>query len=174
MDTYGFHEFDKSGNVLDIFDGFFIADVDENGVDVPEVRLGGSLTAGAKLELLIASAGVRGGVFANVNFNLHDIPDPETGLTDGKIRAGEIARNLQLGPIHVFDVSGQVDAGLDAFVDVNLLFFQIHANYRDCSHQAVGFRHRSSAAAARSQCFRPTGPGDEVRQHADPEPYFRR
>ncbi len=129
MDTSGFHKFEQTGNALDIFDGFFIADVNENGVDVPEVRLGGSLTAGAKLELLIASAGVRGGVFANVNFNLHDIPDPETGLTDGKIRAGEIARNLQLGPIHIFDVSGKVDAGLVAFVDVNLLFFQIHDEY---------------------------------------------
>jgi hypothetical protein len=89
MDTSGFHKFDVSGDVLDILDGFFIADVDQNGVDVSEVRLGGSLTAGAKLELLIASAGVRGGVFANVDFNLHDIPDPETGLTDGKIRGRE-------------------------------------------------------------------------------------
>ncbi|MAE67893.1 MAG: hypothetical protein CMJ18_26865, partial [Phycisphaeraceae bacterium] len=129
FDTTGIRRFTQTGNFLDVFDGFFVADLDDAGVDVAEVRFGGSLTAGAKLELLLAEAGVRGGVFANIDLNLHDIPEPTTGLADGKIRGDELLRNLQLGPIHVFDVSGRVDAGLEAFLEINLLLTSITKTY---------------------------------------------
>ncbi len=130
FDTTGLRRFGETQNFLDVFDGFFVSDVDEFGKDVVEVKFGGSLTAGATINILAAQAGVRGGVFANVDFNLHDFVDPGTGQADGKIRAGELARNLALGPIHIFDVAGKVDAGLEAFLDVDLLLFQIHETYK--------------------------------------------
>ncbi len=126
FDTTGISKFNRTGNFVDVFDGFFVSDrvnPDGTGTDVPEVYLRGSLTAGAKLELLVAEAGVRGGVFAGVDFNLHD------NDRDGRVRGGELAENFELGPIHIFDVSGSLDAGLVAFVDVNLLLFELHEEF---------------------------------------------
>lgn len=126
FDTTGISRFRETGNAIDIFNGFFVSDrinPDGTGADVPEVYLRGSITAGAKVDVLLASAGVRGGIFADVDFNLHD------NDRDGRVRAGEIAENFALGPIHIFDIDGKVDAGLTAFLDVNLLLFQISEEY---------------------------------------------
>lgn len=126
FDTTGINRFKQTGNAIDIFDGFFVSDranPDGSGADVPEVYLRGSLTAGAKVDFLIAEAGVRGGIFADVNFNLHDSDQ------DGRVRAGEIAENFALGPVHIFDVDGKVDAGLTAFLNVDLFLFQINEEY---------------------------------------------
>ncbi|MEO1614598.1 MAG: LamG-like jellyroll fold domain-containing protein [Planctomycetota bacterium] len=119
MDTTGISKFKDTGFVPDLFDGFFVSDranADGTGRDVPEVYLRGSLTAGAKIDLLLAEAGVRGGIYADVNFNLND------GDRDGRVRAREIADSIELGPIHIFDVDGRVDAGLTAFY--RFLFFE--------------------------------------------------
>ncbi len=126
FDTTGISKFKRTRFVPDLFDGFFVSDrinADGTGADVPEAYLRGSLTAGAKVGFLLAEAGVRGGVFAGVDFNLHDSDQ------DGRVRAGELAENFQLGPIHVFDVDGKVDAALIAFLNVNLLLFSINEEY---------------------------------------------
>ena len=134
FDTTGINKFSRTGNFGDIFDGFFVSDrvnPDGTGADIPEVVFSGSLTAGAKVNVLLAEAGVRGGVYADVNFNLHD----DDG--DGRVRGDELADSLSLGPVHIFDVDGTVDAGLTAFyrfllfedeyeiASVNLLDFDI-------------------------------------------------
>ena len=54
--------------------------VDGSGQDVPEVVLSGNLTATGELNVVVARAGVEGGIFASVFFNLHDNDE------DGKIR----------------------------------------------------------------------------------------
>jgi Ca2+-binding RTX toxin-like protein len=136
FDTSGLRNLGTPLSVLGPFDGFFVSDranADGTGSDVAEVRLGGSLTAGAKLEALLARAGVNGGVFANVDFNLHD----QSG--DGRVRAGEILNSLALGPIHVFDVSGQVDAALQAFWEVGFGPFAVGKTYRLASFRLVDF-----------------------------------
>ena len=117
FDTFGLREFADSGftNPGKIFNGFFISDtasVDGTGADVPEVTLYGSLTAAAELNVVVARAGVGGGVFIDVFFNLHD------DNNDGKIRFQELVGNFALGPLHVFDVSGQLTAKLFAYVKV--------------------------------------------------------
>ncbi|WP_182868153.1 PKD domain-containing protein [Rhodopirellula sp. JC639] len=115
MDTSGIRKFTESGLVSSLVDGFFVSDrsaADGTGADVPEAYLRGALTAGASVNVLLAEAGIEGGVFADVNFDLHDID------RDGRVRASEIADNVALGPIHLFDVSGKVDAGLTAFYRV--------------------------------------------------------
>ncbi len=135
FDSSGISKFSRTGNFVDVFDGFYVSDranPDGTGADVSEVYLRGSLTAGAKLELLLAEAGVRGGVFAGVDFNLND-PD-----RDGRVRGGELAENFRLGPIHIFDVRGRLDAGLSAYVSVNLLLFSIEEEFEIASAEPAG------------------------------------
>ena len=147
FDTTGIRKFQQSRNFVDIFDGFFVSDrenPDGTGRDVPEAYLRGSLTAGAKLELLVAEAGVRGGIFASVDFNLHDNDG------DGRVRGGELAENFALGPIHIFDVSGRVDAGLVAFVDVDLLLFQLHEEYEIARANLLNFEIQRPAPSGLS------------------------
>jgi Ca2+-binding RTX toxin-like protein len=122
FDTKGLFAFKESGNVLDIFDGLFFSDTDSPNpmpgqADVPELQLTGSLTATAELNLGIARGGVEGGIFANIDFNLHDENN------DGKVRLGEILDSIALGDlgIHIFDVSGRVRTGLEAFVEIDYL-----------------------------------------------------
>ncbi len=117
FDTFGLRQFAASdfSNPAKIFDGFFVSDtksVDGTGPDVPEITLYGSLTAAAELNVVVARAGVGGGVFVDVFFNLHDIDG------DGKIRAREFQENFSLGPIHIFDVSGAFTGKLFAYVKI--------------------------------------------------------
>jgi Ca2+-binding RTX toxin-like protein len=103
--------FTRGGRLLD---GFYVKDLDSNGRDIPEVQLYGQLTAGAEINIGIASAGVEGGIYANVDFNLND-PNG-----DGRVRLAELADNWSLGPIYVFDVSGKLQAGLTAYAEIDL------------------------------------------------------
>jgi hypothetical protein len=83
FDTSGLRQFLDSGDFLDIFGGFFISDrenPDGTGPDVVEFKVEGELTAGGKIDLVIAEAGVRGGIFAEVDFNLNDPNE------DGRVR----------------------------------------------------------------------------------------
>jgi hypothetical protein len=121
FDTYGLEKFKQTGDVLDIFDGFYISDTenaDGTGEDVVEGFLQGRVTAGVELNIGVASAGVEGGVFATLGADLHD-PD-----LDGRVHLDEFLQNLQRGLQCTFDVSGDVSAGLTAYVDV--LFPPIH------------------------------------------------
>ena len=100
-----------------LFDGIFIDDLDERGVDVPEISLIGTVSAGAGIDLVIISAGVEGGIRLTVNLNLNDSPEP-----DGKLRIAEIWDKLQ-NPICLFDVSGKLEAFLAAFVKIGVWIF---------------------------------------------------
>ena len=51
-----------------------------------------------------------GGIYANINLNLND-PDG-----DGRVRLDELVQNFKLGPTHIFDLSGSLDAGLNAYL----------------------------------------------------------
>src|SRR5207302_1896145 len=92
-DTHGRREFFDSGfrNPELLFDGLFISDTaaaDGSGPDVPEVTLTGGISAAAELNLGIARAGVAGGIFAEIDFNLHD-PNK-----DGKLRLDVLQLNM--------------------------------------------------------------------------------
>ena len=94
--------------------GFYISDLNEKGVDIPEFTLSAGIEAYAALNLGIASAGVGGGIYANVNFNFND-PDK-----DGKIRLSELKLD---DPLCMFDTSGSVTAGLSAYIKVGYGWF---------------------------------------------------
>ena len=128
-DGIGIQRLLDGGTVLDVFDGFFIKDTNAAGVDVPEVTFDLTIGAGASLGIGgLVEVGVEGGITASIDLDLHDLPiDPfnPDGPGDGRIRFDEISKNLQLGPHCIFELDGQLDVFLRAFlwVGVDLGFF---------------------------------------------------
>ncbi|RKZ88438.1 MAG: hypothetical protein DRR16_04890, partial [Candidatus Parabeggiatoa sp. nov. 3] len=113
FDTYGIRKFVDSDFVNPglIFAGFFVDDGTH-----PELQITGALWAGAELNVGIAKGGVRGGLYATVNFDLFD-PDK-----DGKVRVDEMINSIAFAdnnPLAVFDISGDVKAKIDWYVGIN-------------------------------------------------------
>ena len=122
FDTFGMRQFAEGGyeSPEQIFNGFFVSDtasVDGSGPDVPEITLSGALKAAAEVNIKVARIGVGGGVELDVYFDLHDRNN------DGKVRVDEIIDNFNLGPIHVFDVTGQARANLFAYYEIGFRAF---------------------------------------------------
>ncbi|NOS70945.1 MAG: LEPR-XLL domain-containing protein [Verrucomicrobia bacterium] len=113
-DTYGLQKFFSTSDkkVADIFDGFFVKDVNDAGKDIPEVVLTGGLFAGAELNFGFAEVGVTGGLFAEVDFNLND-PDG-----DGKVRLSEIIANAKHDIRCIFDIHGELYVEFTAFIKI--------------------------------------------------------
>ena len=116
-DTLGLHEyFNAPSDQRDpavLLDGLYVSDrknADGTGDDVKEVTLEGGIQAAGEINLGVASAGVAGGIFATIGF---DLDDPNN---DGKMRFNEMLAQLQRGPLCLFDVSGELKAGLSAYI----------------------------------------------------------
>jgi Ca2+-binding RTX toxin-like protein len=101
-DIYGL----THGNPLE---GFFVQHA--------SVKLTGGLEADAELNVVVAQAGVGGGITANVDFELHDPSAADDAGTD-KVRPSEIVTDLQMGPLCIFTISGSLDAFLHAYIKV--------------------------------------------------------
>ncbi len=117
FDTYGLQKLFSSEikNLAFIAEGFYIKDVDDSGIDIPEIILSGGITAGLKLDAGIAEVGVKGGLFADIEFNLNDPDD------DGKVRLVELVA-LALEDIRcIFDIRGELYVELSAYLKVKLL-----------------------------------------------------
>jgi Ca2+-binding RTX toxin-like protein len=114
-DTRGLKDATSAGGSLsDLINGFFVSDnIQPDGTDLAEVSLTGSIYAAAAVNVFVAEAGVGGGVFANVDFNLEDSKD-----NDGKIRLDQLSKEFAQGPLCIFDISGQMTASLNAYVKV--------------------------------------------------------
>ena len=114
MDTRGLREVITTGDYSKVFDGFYVSDrqnADGTGPDVPEVGLTGSIDAYGAIDIVIASAGVGGGLSATVDANLND-PN-----NDGKVYFDELIANF---PDCIFDFSGEFKAGLSARLTVGV------------------------------------------------------
>lgn len=117
FDTQGFFDFSRSGDAVDIFNGFYVSDNPTNGLgtgpDLPELEFYGNVKAAAELNLAAVNAGVGGGISMTLGFDLHD------NNGDGKVRIPEIIENALLPPglIHIFDVGGKIDAFAEAYVE---------------------------------------------------------
>ncbi|KGM48448.1 matrixin family metalloprotease [Pseudooceanicola atlanticus] len=139
-DTQGISDFVDTDfrNPLLLFNGLFISDTenpDGTGADVPELRFLGGVTAAAELNLGIARAGVAGGLFIEILFDLFD-PD-----NDGKVRISELASNFEnqlrapgdgeklLAPLAIFDVTGEIFARLFAFLKIDFGLFEIDKEF---------------------------------------------
>ncbi len=122
-DTQGLLEYGTSHDPSDLLDGFYISDranADGTGPLEPQMEFYGEISAAAELNLLIAQAGVGGGIFASIDFTLDD----PSGT--GKVRFSEIAANAKRGALDIFDVSGEVDAYLFAFLRLSIGFVTIY------------------------------------------------
>ncbi len=138
-DTSGLRKVLQNGSSgVHLFDGIFIDDLDANGVDVPEISLIGTVSASAALDAVIVAAGVEGGIRLTVDLNLNDSPDP-----DGKLRIEEIFDKLQ-NPICLFDVSGRLEAFLNAFVRVGFSFFSKTFRIKIANVVLLDFSHSCS------------------------------
>ncbi|MCH2131667.1 MAG: hypothetical protein MK179_21210, partial [Pirellulaceae bacterium] len=121
FDTSGINKFQTSNNAADIFTGFYLMDRNLAGVDRDEFVGRLEITAGASLGIGgIIEAGVEGGLFAQIGFNLHDTPTVENPQGDGKIRFDEISERIPMGPICLFDTSGELGVFLRAFLQIKI------------------------------------------------------
>jgi Ca2+-binding RTX toxin-like protein len=133
-DSFGITQFAASNfkNPLLLFDGLYVSDFDADGNDVAELQFRAGLWAAAELNLGIARGGVGGGLFADIDFDLHD-PNQ-----DGRVRIKEILTNVLnefkfgeplLSPLAMFDITGKLTAELFAFLKVNLGFVNIDEKF---------------------------------------------
>lgn len=126
-DTRGLRNFAASQNPEDLLDGFFVNDViSETGEDRPELTFSASIAAGVALSAAVINVGVEGGLTANIFMDLADLDG------DGRIRADEFAANLAANnnnPLSIFDVSGNLEAFLRAYVEFNLLVTTLREEY---------------------------------------------
>ncbi len=119
FDTFGLQKYAASTtkDLADLLDGFYVKDRNDDGSEITEVLLQGGLTAGAELDILVAEAGVQGGIFTDVLF---DLRDPNN---DGRVRLAEIVENLKAGPLCLFDVSGRLYVALEAYFAIHTFVF---------------------------------------------------
>jgi Ca2+-binding RTX toxin-like protein len=125
-DTYGIQKYisSEAKNWVDILDGFYVIDFDANGNERPELTLYGELFAGVSINLGLIEVGVKGGVYAKVEFDLNDVND------DGRVRVSEIIANAQQDPRCIFNIHGEIGVFLEAFLKVDLFFFSIDKTWR--------------------------------------------
>jgi Ca2+-binding RTX toxin-like protein len=116
-DTSGIRKVLEGGSGTALLDGIFIDDYNAAGEEVPEITFTGTVYAEGAVSVAIISVGVRGEIILTTNLDLDDRPNP-----DGKLRIEEIINRLS-NPICLFIVSGQIDAALSAFVEIDLFFF---------------------------------------------------
>jgi Ca2+-binding RTX toxin-like protein len=112
-DTRGIRQYlasDSSGNLLN---GLYLVD-DHEGSNDTELSLTATIGAGAELNIVVARAGVEGGLTGTLGADLKDPND------DGKVCLDELEYTLNLGPECVFDLSGSLDVFLAAYIKVGI------------------------------------------------------
>ncbi len=123
-DTAGIRQFADTGRARDLLNGFYLDDYRQVGVDAndepiyaerPELTFAFAVTAGGEIDLKAAKAGVQAELGAQLLLDLND-PNGDT-----KVRLNELEANIQLGnapalgPLWIFDASGQLTAALTAY-----------------------------------------------------------
>ena len=115
-DTRGIRLFTESSQATDLLNGLYFHDDNHLGDPTTDAELtfGAEIGAGAELNVVVASAGVDGGLRGELEADLAD-PDP-----DGKVYVDELAYNLSRGPECVLDFAGSLDVFLEAFLKVGI------------------------------------------------------
>ncbi len=118
FDTVGLNQWQDLGYAIEessrVFDGFFINDLNSNGVDVPEIIFDATLAAGAGIDILALSGYLTGGIKGEIEVDLVDVGE-SNGTSDGRVRGAEITSRLDT-PWELFDIAGTVSAFLGAEV----------------------------------------------------------
>lgn len=124
FDTQGFFDFVESGfapaESFRIFDGFFLADTDADGEDVPELTAGFGFSGSVSVNAFVASGSLAAGIEGEATVDFRDTGE-SLGEGDGRIRAiSEIAANIT-SPQNLFNLAGS----LNAFLRANATVFGI-------------------------------------------------
>ena len=106
-----------------ITEGFYLDDLDADGVDVPEVKIVTTLEAGAGVSIGIVTAGLKGGITLTINLDINDPND------DGRLRTAEINTIFEGKPECVFDVSADLEAFISIFISIELLFTSLDYSF---------------------------------------------
>ncbi|GAA4668492.1 calcium-binding protein [Nocardioides nanhaiensis] len=106
-----------------ITEGFYLDDLDADGEDVPEVQLVTTIEAGASVSIGIVSAGLKGGVTLTIGLDLNDPDD------SGRLRTAEIRDRLNGDASCIFDASGDIEAFIAVFVEIELLFTSLEYEF---------------------------------------------
>ena len=122
FDTYGLSQWRRDGFVADsswkVFNGFYVADLDENGRDIPEFTMDASMGAGLGYNARVVRADITGGLGAAARMDLLDEGEI-AGTSDGKIRGHEIVSRIS-NPLSLFELSGELTAYLKARVRIGI------------------------------------------------------
>ena len=118
IEAYG--RFDDSDIITE---GFYLDDLDADGVDVPEVKIVTTLEAGAGVSIGIVTAGLKGGITLTINLDINDPND------DGRLRTAEINTIFAGKPECVFDVSADLEAFISIFISIELLFTSLDYSF---------------------------------------------
>lgn len=108
-DTRGIRMMLGGGDAGDLLNGLYLVDNTGN-----ELSMTATIGAGAELNVVVAQAGVEGGLKGELGADLKD-PDE-----DGKVHLDELLYNLSLGPECIFDYSGSLGVFLSAYIKVGI------------------------------------------------------
>jgi|GEM_PF-857396 len=118
FDTQGFFDFVESGfdpsQSFRIFDGFFLADTDADGEDVPELTAGFGFSGSVSIDAgFLGNGSLAAGIEGEATVDFRDTGE-SLGEGDGRIRAiSEIAANIT-SPQNLFNLAGSLNAFLRA------------------------------------------------------------
>jgi hypothetical protein len=122
FDTYGLRQWHRddfaAGSSWKVFNGFYVADLDENGRDIPEFTMDASMGAGLGYNARVVRADITGGLGAAARMDLLDEGEI-AGTSDGKIRGQEITGRIA-NPLSLFELSGELTAYLKSKVQIGI------------------------------------------------------
>lgn len=112
------------------FQSIYLTDLDPAGTDIPEIEVSAEITAGGKVSVVIAEAGVRGGLRATVAMNWHDGPTPpaQVGELDGKLYIDEVLAKIAT-PLCLMDLSGRLEAFLEVYAQLGVCPFCVEESF---------------------------------------------
>lgn len=116
FDTRGLTQSLASGNIADVFNGFYMAvPTNSAGQPISMAELNADFNAALALNFIALEAGVGGGLDANVQVSLAD-PDGS-----GRVHLDEFLTQFEISPFNVFDASGKLTAGLNAYLTLGII-----------------------------------------------------
>ena len=125
FDTRGFRQFAKSGDIGDIFNGFYINDNVVDGVDLPEFKIVveslaglGAISPPPNLAARYLGADFKFDVGIGGTLKIDGLFDIKDGDNDGKAHWDEIYHNLDRGVGCAFDIQGGIYGKLSAFANI--------------------------------------------------------
>lgn len=112
------------------FQSIYLTDLDPSGTDIDEISVSAEITAGGKVSVVIAEAGVRGGLRATVAMNWHDGPTPpsQVGELDGKLYIDEVLAKIAT-PLCLMDLSGRLEAFLEVYAQLGVCPFCVEESF---------------------------------------------